>query len=435
MTHVAHNFLAFFFARRSATGFGLTRIAWGATAFVYLLMQWSDVTTYYSEAGYLPRTLAPLFLRGSLRFTLLDSVMHPGGVMALYLLLLVLLLAATLGWKTRWTTIASVLLLFSFHERNPLPLAGGDTVLRVLGFLLMISPGIKALSLDRFEEQWQQWKAHRTLLPPLSMPHWPYRLLLWQFIVLYGTSLWYKTLGTMWLSGTAVTTVLHHPIFADLPPWLAHSLAPLSPVLGYLILLWHASWLLLLIPHHHLARWGLRPASLKRWIILGGILFHGGIFLIVRAGSFSLAIMSGYLGLLDEHDFAALKRFFNRGIGSRKISVLYDGRCGLCLQSVFLLEMLDTLRRLQFINFWNRSAKNSVARSVREAQLNRALHIKIRGRFLKGFDAFRELAWHLPATVLFAPLLHFPGVALIGRRMYARIATQRTACIHKRCKL
>ncbi len=429
-------FLAFFFAERDARGFGLMRIAWAAIAFLYLLMQWSDVTAYYSDAGYLPWHLESLFLRTSLRFSILDVIGNPTAVFALYLLLLILLLAVMLGWKARWTLIASVLLLFSFHERNPLPLAGGETVLRTLGFLLMISPGIHALSLDRFEEQWRHWKIHRELLPPVRIPSWPYRLLLWQFIVLYATSLWFKSLGTMWISGTAVATVLHHPIFSELPPWLADLAAPFSPLLGYVVMLWHASWLLLVIPHRILRDiTGLDAHRLKRWILLGGVLFHGSILLMIRAGSFSLAIFTGYLGLLDEHDLAALKRVFNHSIGNRKISVLYDGRCGLCLRTAFVLELLDGLRRLQFINFWNRHAKNVVARHLSEAQLNRAMHIKIRGRFVKGFDAIRELAWHLPMTMLLAPFLHFPGITSIGNNIYNRIAENRKKCNHKRCRI
>lgn len=425
---------AFFFAPRDARGFGLMRILWGATTLAYLLMLWIDVVDFFSDAGTLPRTLEYVVVRWQFRFSLLDSVGHPAAVFALYLLLLALVALAMVGWKTRYTVIASTLLLYSFHERNPLPLAGGDTVLRLIGFILMISPGIAAISLDRAKEQWHHWKKTRQLLSPLQMPSWPYRLLLWQFIIIYGTSLWYKSLGTMWYAGTAVVTVLHHPHFTRLPHEVMDFAAPFSMVIGYATVAWHAAWLLLLIPRGTMKRAGFSWDTVKRYVLLGGVAFHGAIFLLLRAGSFSWTMFTGYAGLLDEHDLAALKRLVNNGT-PRKVVVLYDGRCGLCLRSVFVLEMLNGLNRLQFVNFWNRHAKNGVARSVTESQLNLALHIKQRGKFYKGFDAFRELAWHLPATWLIAPLLYFPGVSKIGDQVYAKIATRRMRCVHKNCSI
>ncbi|MBI5155957.1 DUF393 domain-containing protein [Candidatus Peregrinibacteria bacterium] len=432
MTFLLSRIQAFFFAPRSATGFGLMRILWGSITFVSLLMQWHDVSRFYSDAGALPMSLAPAILRWDWRFSLLDVVTSPNAVFALYLLLLGLLLLATAGWKARWTVVASALLLFSFHERNPLMLAGGDTLLRALGFLLMISPGIEALSVDRIGAQWQHWKKDRTLLPPVMMPAWPLRLLLWQFIVLYGTAVWYKLLGTMWLSGSAVGIVLHHPMFAGAPRPLMDVLSVFSTQLAYGTILFHLSWLLLLIPESLLKQAGVRKGRLKRWILCAGLLFHGSIFLLLHVGSFSFAIFAGYAGLLDGEDIEVLRRLF-AGRSKRMIAVLYDGHCGLCLRSIFTLSLLDAFRRLEPVNFWNRIAKNKVAPRVSEEQLNRALHIKRSGRFWQGFDAFRELTWELPALWIVAPFLYIPGVAPVGRLIYGYIAQKRERCDHKTC--
>ena len=423
---------AFFFAPRSATGFGLMRILWAAVAFAYLLMQWGDVTRFYSDKGLLPLSLAPVILRGDWRVSILDLTGNPHAVFALYIVLLILLLLALFGRKARWTVIASALLLFSFHQRDPLMLAGGDTVLRALGFLLMISPGIEALSIDRIGAQWHHWKKDHTLLPPLEMPAWPYRLLLWEFVIIYGTSLWYKLLGAMWIKGTAVGVVLHHPMFASAPRWLMDLLSILSPGIGYAIILFHVSWLLLLIPRPILKNLGLPHGQLKRTILLFGLLFHGAILLLMHTGSFSLALFAGYAGLLDAEDIEVLRRGL-AGRSKRMVAVLYDGHCGLCLRSIFTLSLLDTFRRLEPINFWNRIAKNKVAPRVSEEQLNRALHIKVRGRFFQGFDAFRELTWELPALWIAAPFLYIPGVAPIGRLIYKYIAQKRERCNHKSC--
>lgn len=423
----------FFFAPRSATGWGLMRISWGLLAFCSMLFQWVDVTNYYSNAGYLPSELQSVVLRSVWRYSLLDVVTDPTAVFALYLLLLALLLCVTVGWKTRWTTIASVLLLFTFHERNPLPLGGGDTVLRLLGFLLMISPGIYALSLDRIAPQWRHWREKGTLSKPLTMPSWPYRLLLWQLIVLYGMSLWNKLLGTMWVQGTAVTTALHHPQFSAVWNTHADALAALSPIFGWLVLVFHVLWLLLLIPQKLLARLGINKRYLKRWILFLGILFHLSIFIFLYTGILSMAMLTAYLGLLDGDDLEAIRGWWNKRRRG-KITVLHDAQCGLCKRSAFVLALMDSLKRLKFVDIHNEKARKTAAPEVTMADLNKALHIRLPNKkTFKAFRALRILARHLPILWPILPFFYLPGVRPVGEHVYAKVAAKRKRCTHKNC--
>lgn len=426
----------FFFRKVTASGFGLMRIAWSLTALLYLLMQWSDITEFYSNSGIFPTPLAPLVTRSVYRFTVLQWITTPEAVFTLYLLLLFVLLCAALGLSTRLMTITATLLMFSFHERNPFTLGGGDTVLRSLGFLLCIAPGLRAFSLDRLEEQWKTWKRTGRLLAPLRMPIWPYRLLLWQMIVIYGTSVWFKLLGKMWLQGTAVGAALHHPTFVRLPLWMVDLLIPFTPLVDILALWWQAGWLLLLLPQ---SLWSklplLGPISRKRWLLVGGLLFHGSILLLMDAGSFSLAIFSAYLGLLLEEDFIAFTNYLNHH-WQGKVAVLYDGKCGLCQRSIFLLTLFDHLRRLRCINYWKMAERKAIAPKLTIATLDRAMHVIFpNGKVYRGFDGFRELAAHLPLLWLLLPILHAPGIAPMGRWVYAQIAERRKRCRHTACKL
>lgn len=292
---------AFFFAPQTARGFALMRCAWAGVVLLFLLFQWNNVALFYSTDGFLPVDLIPSTLRASNRYSILFWITSPGAVFGVYLFLLASLTLMLLDIFPRLTTILSVLLLFSFHERNPLILGGGDTLLRTIGFLLMIAPGIHTFSIRRI----------RTPNPhPQTMPVWPYRLLLWQMIVLYGTSVWYKLLGSLWINGTAVDTALHHPVFARWPQWFMSFFTPLSPVIDWTSLAWEGLWILLLVPRFitDLLPPQLPRIPLKRILMLGGILFHGGIFLLMDAGSFSLAIFAAYCGLLQEDDFQWLRK-------------------------------------------------------------------------------------------------------------------------------
>ncbi len=412
------------------------RIGWPFITGIFLLMQWKDVTSYYSDDGIFPRDLTAHFTRTTYRFTLLDATGDPQAVFALYGILLLSLFCMMIGLWPRLMTIISVLLLFSFHERSPLILGGGDTLLRTIGFLLIIAPVIEGFSVKRWRMQWAHWKKKRTLLPSLTMPIWPWRLLLWQIIILYATSLWYKLLGTMWLKGTAVEVTFHHPVFIRWPQAFMDTILPFAGIADYLALLWQGTWLLLLVPRPiaHFLLGPLAKIPLRRFLITGGILFHGGILIVMDAGIFSLAAFVAYIGLLRDEDFAWMKKILNRK--KKIITVFYDGHCGLCQRSIFTLQLFDHLHRLHYANFRDSNARAAHAPDVTEKELDKSMHIKLQdGTYKKGFDAFRYMTWHLPALWMVAPFLYLPGVPAIGRRVYARIAAKRRRCDHESCAL
>lgn len=425
---------AFFFARRGAWPFGLMRVAWASVALTYLLFQWKDVAAYYSDDGFLPRGLMGLVSREEWIASILTLDGGAGFAFALYLLLLLSLACSALGIAPRISTVASYVLLASFHERDAMTLGGGDTVLRNVGFILMLAPGIESLSFKRLRLQYAAWRSSRAILPPATMPAWPYRLLLWQMIVLYGTSLWWKLLGDMWADGTAVSAALHHKVFLNWPYGVVNLLMPFAPFITWATLAWEAAWLLLLVP---------RTTVAKRVVLAGGVLFHGSIAFFMNVGSFPYALFAGYLGLLDDRDRAWLRRIVDRR-QSHPIAVLYDGSCRLCRRSAFVLALLDAFSHLRLVDFRDAAAKKKTAPHLDESQLDLAMHIllpdlpgeasaKSGGSVRTGFEAFRFLTWRLPALWPLMPLLYVPGVSHLGRVLYAWIAQNRRKCTHDRC--
>lgn len=434
MIHLPKKLEAFFFSPITARGFSLMRVSWACCTLLFLLFQWNDISYYYSNAGLFPQELRPYLGRSWMIFTVLEWVGHPTAVFCLYLILLITLYCTMIGLRTRVMLIVSVVLLFSFHERSPFVLGGGDTLLRNIGFLLMIAPGIDGFSIDRYRVQWATWKEKKMLLPPPTMPIWPWRLLLWQMIVLYGTSLWYKLLGTMWIHGTAVEATFHHPVYTRLPEHVVNLMLPLLSIGDYFALIWHGLWLLLLIPKPLIDLLPGPKIPLRRWIILGGIFFHGGILLMMDAGVFSLAVFSAYLGLLRDNDIAWMQKLLGRK--NTQVVVLYDGHCGLCLRSIFTLRVFDWLKRLSAVDFRDPAQHKKYAPDVREEDLDTSMHIRLPdGTYKKGFDAFRAMAWHMPPLWVVAPLLYIPGVPTLGRRIYARIAANRKKCGHEGCRV
>lgn len=427
-----HNF---FFEEVSASGFGLMRIAWAATVLTFLLGGSADIIRYYSEAGLLPADLGHLVFRNEYRFTLLETITSPNAVIVLWSTFVVTLTCMLIGLWPRLMTVTSVLLLFSFHERNLQPLGGGDTVLRTIGFILMIAPELSAFSIDRLEAQWKHWKTTNTFLPALKTNIWPYRLLLWQIIIIYITSAIDKLNGTMWLDGTVVEAVFHHTHFTRWPMETMNAFVWISPLASFYTIIFEYAWLLLLVPRElwRVLPGRIRKHSFKRWLIASGLLFHWGIFVFMDVGAFPFAMTTAFIGLLLDQDFAALKRLGNTFFSSN-ITVLYDGVCILCRRSIFTVKLLDHLGRIHAVDFRDTAKKNAVAKELKEADLDRAMHIKMpSGRYYQGFDAFRVLTWHLPATKLLTPLLYVPGVAPVGRFIYENIAENRNKCANGAC--
>jgi predicted DCC family thiol-disulfide oxidoreductase YuxK len=114
-----------------------------------------------------------------------------------------------------------------------------------------------------------------------------------------------------------------------------------------------------------------------------------------------------------------------------QFDVLYDGGCGLCNRTVAVLTRLDWLGRLRFVDInahWDR-LEAMFPGVKRDACVDEMHVVSLPGRVTAGFEGFRTLAWQLPLLMLIAPVLHVPGVPLVGRLIYRYVATHRsTSC-------
>jgi predicted DCC family thiol-disulfide oxidoreductase YuxK len=393
------------------------RIAWAATVLSTVLPKLHDMTRYFSDAGFLP----PEGM-GSGGFSLFNVFHSPFGVHVLACVLTISAVFTLLGILPRLSTIVTFVLLTSLHERSFLMFAGGDTVLRLLGFLIAISPGIGACSLARLWKQWKHWHAHGRLMSVVTMPAWPRSLLLWQLIVIYVTSAWAKLLTPIWVSGTAIAITLHHPELSGIPRTIADMIAPLSPFIGAFLIAWEICWLGFLIP----AAIRLRGRTRCRRIFLGiGVLFHLAIFLFTDVGVFAPAMLCAYLGILKDEDIADMRAWWNAKM-QHGVTVLFDGQCGLCDRAVFIITAADALRRVTFVDYHDHTAATRIAPNATKADLARSMHVRFPdGTVLDGFDAYRRLCWHIPWFWALLPFLYLPGITPIGRMIYRFVAAHR----------
>lgn len=395
---------AFLFAPFAATGLGVLRALWAAACLMFFLGVLPHAATLFGPDG----------LQPSDRVTVSQFWVS-------YAALLLSLACALVGIWPRWSTILSFLLVLAFHGRNPHAFTAGDGLLRQIGFLLCIAPGIDAFSLARARRQALRFRRHRALLPARTMPAWPYRLLLWTMILFAARALWAMLPGTAWTHGTAAAIVLWHPFHARFPGTV-ELLASFSRPITLSVPIALVAWIALLIPH---------PLPiLRRVALVLTALLALGAWLFLAIGTLPLALLAACCGLLRESDRAALRDLLNAKIAG-PIVVLYDGECGLCRSVAGLWLTGDWLRRVTAADFRDAGARARFAADLDPAALERAIHIRFPAmgatpaRTLSGFDAIRALCRHLPPFWPLFPLLFVPGIPRLGRRIYAWIAANR----------
>ena len=113
------------------------------------------------------------------------------------------------------------------------------------------------------------------------------------------------------------------------------------------------------------------------------------------------------------------------GLADRRLEVLNDGGCALCRRTLSVIRDLDLAGTVRSIDISVESPPTQL-RAIDAHSRCQSMHVvDDRGRVTAGFDAFRRLAWVLPAAWPILPVLYLPGVAPVARRAYAFVAARR----------
>lgn len=107
---------------------------------------------------------------------------------------------------------------------------------------------------------------------------------------------------------------------------------------------------------------------------------------------------------------------------------IYDGRCVLCNQTKRIVNKLDWLRRVEFLDLHEWNAVQARYPSLSYDQAMGEIHVVgDDGRLLGGFWAMRRMLRDLPLGFPLWLLLHLPGMNWLGPKVYRLIARNRYA--------
>jgi hypothetical protein len=192
-----------------------------------------------------------------------------------------------LGVAPRLAAAVTYVWVLSYSETAAVALSGFDTILRVVGFVLVVSPMPRTFCIGATKEA-------------PAPPAYGLRLVQWQLMLIYVGTVWLKAPDEFWRRGEAVTYFMMS-MFARFPnPGFSHRLV-LGGILTYGTLLIEIGVPFLL--------WMRRT----RWLgALLGLSLHLGIALSSKLALFSLTILPLYLAFFEKSDFDALASLFGR---------------------------------------------------------------------------------------------------------------------------
>ncbi|MEM9663427.1 MAG: HTTM domain-containing protein [Bacteroidota bacterium] len=262
------------------------RIGLGVLLLVDLAHRLPDLAVHYTEAGLLPR--AVLFELSTVPVLSLHALSTAPWVQALLFAGAALsALGLLLGYRTRWATVASWLLLLSLHARNPLVLNSGDRILLLLLMWGLLLPLGARWSVDAHRARRAGRGAEAG--PVLSMATMG---LLLQLVLIYFLSVFYKTEAPWRVDFTAVYYALNLEAFATpLGQLLASAPLPFLQALTVSTLALEGLGPLLLL----VTAWGGR---VRIAVALAFIGFHLGLAATLNLGIFPFVCATAWVAVL-----------------------------------------------------------------------------------------------------------------------------------------
>jgi hypothetical protein len=275
----------FWFAPIPTSTLALARIAFGLLVFAWTVSLTPDLSAFFTTGGLYTAQLQAPGVWG-----VLGLAPSGGAVVGLYAALLIAALALAAGWCTRLAAAVVFVGLMSFERRNPWVFNGGDGLLRLISFYMMLAPAGASLSVDRRRRHPDAfWEF------PRRAP-WALRLMQIQLSVVYLAGVWDKVQGTAWNNGTAVSYALRVSDLNGLPTpgFLSH-----TPVVVNLVTYGTLATELAL----GILVWNRRA---RPWVLLAGVGLHLSIGWSIRVGFFGLGMFVLYTTFADP-DWAAAK--------------------------------------------------------------------------------------------------------------------------------
>ncbi len=381
---------AFFFEPQPATPVALYRILYGLLVIANLILLRPEWLTWYGPHAFLSmETVRTLSTGPRINFFFLLPQTE-FAINAFFWIFLLCAICLTVGFMTRFSSMAVYGCLMSIHMRNLYILNSGDLLMRVTGFFLIFAPAGAALSVDRLL---RIRGGKEGVAAPLCSP-WAQRMIQIQTSITYFSAFCLKTQGKAWVDGTAVYYALRLDEFHRF--WVPRG--------GNLFLMKLSAWLTMLIEFSAGVLVWFR--DLRYPVLLAAACMHMFIEYSMNIPLFEWITVSTFVTFIYPEDLSRAWAWIRHRIGPRlgaPGNVVYDGGSDPSARAAKVLQAIDVFARLRFIDLHSGEAKAAYPDLKVAAGRNRVFIMTPSGP-RAGFAGLRSIA---PLVPLLWPLAPF----------------------------
>lgn len=287
----------YWFEPESPVSICVFRILFAFVLLWYCALLYPDLSNWFGPHGITSvqtsqRVLAPL---GPPGINIL-AWMPAGdfGVNLLYWFLVVATLFLGLGLFARPSAACVFLALSALQQQNSLVMNGGDILVKMCAFYLVLAPCGYCLSVDSLLRS-RHARDNGILLLDAVPSGWPQRLLRFQIALIYFQAFWSKLDDPTWIDGSALFYVLREQEFLRFPvAWISDNLWMCQTF----------TWGALCIEG---AMWSLVWFKETRYIALtGALLLHLGIEYSMNLPTFESIMIASLIVFVPSEDLKKL---------------------------------------------------------------------------------------------------------------------------------
>lgn len=304
----------------------LMRVCLGVLIVTDLLLRARDLTEHYCDNGAFPAEVLGKILPSARYLSIHSWFGSAWGVGGLFVVQGLLGLLLIVGYRTRWVSGLSWVLMLSLHWRNPYICDGGDKYLLMFLFWGMFIPWHARFSVDAAMSTTPVPRDDRHVSPAAAA-------VMLQLALVYLVTAIVKVQSDMWCDGSAVSVVLQYEGALTRIGRALTDYPRLMTVLTYMTISFEfAAPILLFCP---IANGPVRAVTLLALVVM-----HSAFGLCMTLGIFPLITMAGLLGVLPFWFVERLASWMRR----QPVTIYYDGQCGFCKKSVLMLRTFLCLR-------------------------------------------------------------------------------------------
>jgi uncharacterized membrane protein YphA (DoxX/SURF4 family) len=294
----------FFFAPQDLRTCALIRMGYAALVLIWLAVLWPDLSRWYAADGLLPAHAAERIAPPGSWSLLQHLPPGPAWLYGAWLLATAHGAMLLVGFGSRLNAAAVFVWIVSFCHRNEVILDSEDSVMRLVGFYLVLMPCGGRWSLDALLRRRHTPRAALVggipSVPAARSAAWGLRLLQIQMCIIFLSAGLSKLFSPQWQDGTAMYYVARltdyfgrfpTPDFFWETPWVVRLItwSVIAAELAIPLLIW---W---------------KPARL--WALAAVLLFHLANEYTMHLFLFHWIMLVGWASFLTGDDLDAIKRF------------------------------------------------------------------------------------------------------------------------------